>query len=132
MIEYRKSLCGLSIIFRVRGSCLARAVPQTLLSVLIYFLMATYYSELKTNQETQSQQYLKADDGGLEKFDAWYDDPYAVGVLVTSCTFLITFRINFSYRRPNFVSACSPNNMLYLFLDVSDKSTGVRRELSTT
>eukprot|EP00588_Corethron_pennatum_P021412 CAMPEP_0194315640 /NCGR_PEP_ID=MMETSP0171-20130528/12441_1 /TAXON_ID=218684 /ORGANISM="Corethron pennatum, Strain L29A3" /LENGTH=483 /DNA_ID=CAMNT_0039071531 /DNA_START=407 /DNA_END=1855 /DNA_ORIENTATION=+ len=61
--------------------------------------MATYYPELKTSQETQSQQYLKADDGGLENYDVWYDDPYAVGVLVTSCTFLITFRINFSYQR---------------------------------
>mmetsp|Transcript_10859 Transcript_10859/g.21533 ORF Transcript_10859/g.21533 Transcript_10859/m.21533 type:complete len:507 (+) Transcript_10859:238-1758(+) len=85
MIIYSKNYFGLSLIFRAHGSAVARAVPQTLLSVFIYLLMEAY-DPIKS---------LSAQGEGLE----FYDHPYAVGVLVTSCTFLITFRANFAYQR---------------------------------
>jgi len=89
MITYSKNYFGLSLILRAHGSATARAVPQALLSVLLYFLMEAYYPSKS----------MYAQGEGLEKFSSWYDHPYAVGVLVTSCTFLITFRANFAYQR---------------------------------
>eukprot|EP00588_Corethron_pennatum_P033028 CAMPEP_0194346410 /NCGR_PEP_ID=MMETSP0171-20130528/105412_1 /TAXON_ID=218684 /ORGANISM="Corethron pennatum, Strain L29A3" /LENGTH=215 /DNA_ID=CAMNT_0039113531 /DNA_START=113 /DNA_END=757 /DNA_ORIENTATION=+ len=109
MIIYSKNYFGLSLIFRAHGSAVARAVPQTLLSVFIYLLMEAY-DPIKS---------LSAQGEGLE----FYDHPYAVGVLVTSCTFLITFRANFAYQR-YWEASGTVHQMMSKWMDAATQSAG--------
>lgn len=80
MIPYDRSAFGWRLIFRIHGSAVYRSVLPSLVAVLLYFLFRKY----------------NVDGSGIDE-DVLH--PYAVGVLVTSSTFLIIFKLNQSYSR---------------------------------
>lgn len=86
MINYNRSAFGWKLIFRFHGSAIYRSVVPALFAVALFNVYKTYVAV--TNEINE--------DGEREK-DVIH--PYAVGVLVTSSTFLIVFRLNQSYNR---------------------------------
>ena len=83
MITYNRSAFGWKLFFIFHGSAIYRSVLPALVAVAIYFIYDTFI--VITNQQ------------GERDNDVLH--PYAVGVLVTSSTFLIVFRLNQSYSR---------------------------------
>jgi predicted membrane chloride channel (bestrophin family) len=88
MISYNRSAYGWRLIFQIHGSAVYRSVLPSMISVAIYFLFE------KFNVEVGS---------GAASGDVLH--PYAVGVLVSTSTFLIVFKLNQSYGR--YWEACS-------------------------
>lgn len=83
MIEYYKGAYGLNLLFRVHGSATYKALIPGVVSVGIY---------LAINKQWRDNEPLLG-------------HPYGIGVLVSSVSFLIIFRANFSYQR--YWEACS-------------------------
>jgi len=81
MIEYAKTYFGINLMNRVHGSAVYKSIIPALLSISIFGLIRFYIRE-----EMFSEEDL-------------FDHPYAIGVLVTSVTFLIAFRANYGYQR---------------------------------
>ena len=85
MIEYSRGPYGANLLFRWHGSALAKAFIPGLVSVAIY--LALHY-------------LAHYDDGSANGDDDEYlNHPYAIGVLVSSVSFLIIFRANYGYQR---------------------------------
>lgn len=82
MITYNRSAFGLNLIFRIHGSAVYRSVFPSLFSVSLYFLVHFRYQAGLSYQEQQDLGH-----------------PYAIGVLVSSITFLIVFRASQGYAR---------------------------------
>ncbi|KAL9190032.1 hypothetical protein ACHAXT_007243 [Thalassiosira profunda] len=80
MIEYYRGPYGANLLFRWHGSALAKAFLPGLLSVAIYLIL--FYAAPAAARE-----------------DEYLNHPYAVGVLVSSVSFLIIFRANYGYQR---------------------------------
>jgi len=79
MILYYKGAFGLNLIFRLRGSAVARGMIPGLISVLVFVIIQAQHGE-REPEELASH-------------------PYAFGVLVSSVSFLIVFRANHGYSR---------------------------------
>ncbi len=85
MIEYFRGPYGTNLLFRWHGSALAKAFLPGLFSVSIYLsLHYVYHNDTHTT------------DPGYINF---VSNPYAIGVLVSSVSFLIIFRANYGYAR---------------------------------
>ena len=98
MIEYSRGAYGANLLLRWHGSALAKAFIPGLLSVTIYLLL--HYVAHYDNEQQQQQQSSTE----LEKYKL-FNHPYAIGVLVSSVSFLIIFRANYGYQR--YWEACS-------------------------
>ena len=81
MITYNRSAFGWKLIFRAHGSAVYRSVLPSLVAVGLYFLLERSRSE-----------------DGVDVAEE-IDHPYTIGVLVTTSTFLIVFKLNQSYNR---------------------------------
>ena len=79
MIEYYRGAYGANLLTRWHGSALAKAFIPGLLSVALYFILH-YFDNNRPYDDVEQQQYL--------------NHPYAIGVLVSSVSFLIIFRAN--------------------------------------
>ena len=90
MIPYNRSAYGWRLIFQIHGSAVYRSVLPSMISVAIYFLFRK----------------INVEETGITAEDVLH--PYAVGVLVSSSTFLIVFKLNQSYGR--YWEACSSTN----------------------
>ena len=80
MIEYYRGAYGANLLTRWHGSSLAKAFIPGALSVALYFILL--YVDPTPQQEVSHLSH-----------------PYAVGVLVSSVSFLIIFRANYGYQR---------------------------------
>ena len=83
MIDYFKGIYGINLLFRVHGSALYKGCLVGFISTFIFLAI-----ELRWNEHGRERD----DDDDL-------DSPYAIGVLVSSVTFLIIFRANYGYQR---------------------------------
>jgi len=102
MITYNRSAFGWNLIFKFHGSAIYRSVFPALIAVAFFFLYDAYVK-------------LYIVDGKLETNVL---HPYAVGVLVTTSTFLIVFRLNQSYSR--YWEACgSTHHFISKWLDAT-------------
>jgi predicted membrane chloride channel (bestrophin family) len=101
MITYNRSACGLNLIFRVHGSAVYRSILPSLVSVGFFFLIQYRYQEEASLREQQDLGH-----------------PYAMGVLVSSVTFLIVFRASQGYAR-YMEGASSVFHMMSKFMDAS-------------
>jgi predicted membrane chloride channel (bestrophin family) len=81
MIPYEKSFLNINLIFRVHGSPIWRAFLPAIISTALFFVLELYFVE-----------------------DLNLEHPYAVGVLISSVSFLFVFRANAGYNR--YWSAC--------------------------
>mmetsp|Transcript_17190 Transcript_17190/g.39719 ORF Transcript_17190/g.39719 Transcript_17190/m.39719 type:complete len:706 (-) Transcript_17190:69-2186(-) len=81
MITYDRSAFGWKLIFRAHGSAVYRSVLPSLVAVVVYFLFER-----------------SRDINGVNDVEE-IDHPYTIGVLVTTSTFLIVFKLNQSYNR---------------------------------
>lgn len=81
MIIYNESYFGFPLLSRFRGSPVVKALTPTILSTGVMIGVHYLY--------------------GAPDIDTWesVDHPYAVGVLMSAFTFLLTFRANFAYNR---------------------------------
>ena len=93
MIEYSRGAYGANLLLRWHGSALAKAFIPGLLSVTIYLLLH-YVAHYDQQPSSTEEQYKKL-----------FNHPYAIGVLVSSVSFLIIFRANYGYQR--YWEACS-------------------------
>ena len=91
MIEYYKAAFGLNLLFRVHGSAAYRSTIAGALSAL-FLLLIHYFWENDAE-----------DDGDSDGREIAH--PYAIGVLVTTGTFLLVFRLQQAYSR--YWEACS-------------------------
>lgn len=82
MINYYKGIWGVNLLFRVHGSAVYRAMVPGIFSVAIYLWIVFGWRENQTEEERQDLGH-----------------PYAIGVLVSSVTFLIVFRVSQGYGR---------------------------------
>ncbi|KAL3762382.1 hypothetical protein ACHAW5_004699 [Stephanodiscus triporus] len=115
MIDYFKGIYGTNLLRRVHGSALYRGSLVGLLSVFVYLLIALRWNANGRHrhlpglgEEEREHRHRDGGDGGD------LNDPYGVGVLVSSVTFLIVFRANTGYQR--YWEAC---NSLHHFLSKS-------------
>jgi len=90
MIEYSRGPYGANLLFRWHGSALAKAFIPGLLSVGIYLALhyVARYEDGPTNNNDND-----------DNDDEYLNHPYAIGVLVSSVSFLIIFRANYGYQR---------------------------------
>jgi len=88
MITYDRSAFGLGLIFRAHGSAVYRSVFPSLFAV--FFLFFLEFLEIGKDDQTGQK---------FSQEDKIVNHPYAVGVLVTTSTFLIVFKLNQSYNR---------------------------------
>mmetsp|Transcript_25008 Transcript_25008/g.50893 ORF Transcript_25008/g.50893 Transcript_25008/m.50893 type:complete len:633 (-) Transcript_25008:343-2241(-) len=96
MIEYYKGLYGLGLLLRVHGSPLYKAAIPGAVAAAIYLIIV--------------YRWIREEDAGA------FNHPYAVGVLVTSVSFLIVFRANNAYQR--YWEACGAvHHMMSKWLD---------------
>jgi len=79
MIEYYKGTYGFNLLYRVHGSAVYKALIPGLVSVMIFMIIRQVYRDKVVEENL--------------------DHPYAVGVLVSSVSFLIVFRANHGYQR---------------------------------
>lgn len=107
MITYDKTAFGLNLIFRVHGSAVYRAVIPGLLSVLCLFMFRGF----RNSWDGSFEQVFGRLENDLQH-------PYAVGVLVSSTTFLIVFRINNAYNR-YWEAAGGVHHMMSKWLDAT-------------
>ncbi|KAL7507013.1 hypothetical protein ACHAXN_004238 [Cyclotella atomus] len=156
MIEYSRGSYGLSLLFRWNGSCLIKAFIPGLLSVILYLSLyfslfdyaKDYYYQLFTQEHSATIVFYNTSDAQDNHMEEEIQDqvqeailvdylnhPYAIGVLVTSITLLITFRANYGYQR--YWEGCTAaHNMMSKFMDAtmhaavfhlqSDKLIGMR------
>jgi len=102
MITYDRSAFGLDLIFRAHGSAVYRSVLPSLVAVALFFLFRHYNTD-------------SVGEGG-DAGDVLH--PYAVGVLVTTSTFLIVFKLNQSYSR--YWEACgNTHQMMSKWMDAT-------------
>ena len=78
MIKYYGGSFGLEIIIRLHGSAVFKSITPALLSSLIYLILF-HATELNT--------------------DAILVSPYPIGALMVAFSFLLTFKMSFSYDR---------------------------------
>ena len=97
MIEYYRGPYGANLLFRWHGSALAKAFIPGLLSVAFY--LALHYALEYNYYDTATGEYQNA-----------VNHPYAIGVLVSSVSFLIIFRANYGYQR--YWEACTTVHQL--------------------
>uniref|UniRef100_A0A7S4JZA3 Uncharacterized protein n=2 Tax=Odontella aurita TaxID=265563 RepID=A0A7S4JZA3_9STRA len=83
MIDYGKGVYGLNLLLRFHGSAVWKATIPGALAAILYLLIAYLWME-------------RDQDGDLV---LPFNHPYAIGVFVTSITFLIVFRANNGYQR---------------------------------
>lgn len=83
MITYNRSAFGWKLFFIFHGSAVYRSVLPSLVAVAIYFMYDTFI--------------VLTDQQGERDTDVLH--PYGIGVLVSTSTFLIVFRLNQSYSR---------------------------------
>lgn len=83
MIRYGGTFWGFGLIFRMHGSAVAKAIPVSFVSTIMYFMM--YYIS-GVSFANQSDWKVTA-------------HPYPIGALVAAFTFLLVFRANYSYVR---------------------------------
>lgn len=81
MIPYQKSFLGLNLIFRLNGSPIYRAAVPGIIS-LIFFCLIRHYINYNGS-----------------KMNKYIGHPYGLGVLISSVSFLIIFRLNNGYQR---------------------------------
>ena len=86
MITYNRSAFGLNLLLRVHGSAIYRSVIPGLFAVGFFLLFRLYFHK---------------DEDGNDQLG----HPYAIGVLLSSTTFLIVFRASQGYSR--YWEACS-------------------------
>mmetsp|Transcript_4193 Transcript_4193/g.6288 ORF Transcript_4193/g.6288 Transcript_4193/m.6288 type:complete len:582 (-) Transcript_4193:138-1883(-) len=79
MIEYSNGAYNLNLLLRVSGSPLYKSIIPSLIGVVIYILIHLIWRESDPMDDL--------------------NHPYAVGVLVSSVSFLIIFRANYGYQR---------------------------------
>mmetsp|Transcript_31706 Transcript_31706/g.66463 ORF Transcript_31706/g.66463 Transcript_31706/m.66463 type:complete len:128 (-) Transcript_31706:1075-1458(-) len=91
MIDYFKGVYGLNLLGRIHGSSLYKGSLMGLLSVAVYLVIALLWANHRRDGEED------------------LDHPYGVGVLVSSVSFLITFRANYGYQR--YWEACVSSNL---------------------
>jgi len=98
MITYDRSAFGLKLIFQAHGSALYRSLLPSLLAVALYFIYRHVFDRTGNNGN-ECERGKVTEDGGI--CEGWEEvrHPYAVGVLVTTSTFLIIFKLNQSYSR---------------------------------
>lgn len=98
MIPYQKSFIGLTLLCRVYGSPLFRAVvPASMSTALLLFIELWWVKDQENDM---------------------LDHPYGIGVLISSVSFLIIFRANYGYQR--YWSACGDAHiMMSKFLDAA-------------
>lgn len=89
MIQYYKGALGINLLFRFHGSGLYRAMIPGLLSTCLYLLINLQFRKNQAVTQTNTKEEMEDD----------LSHPYAVGVLVSSVSFLIVFRANFAYQR---------------------------------
>ena len=89
MIIYYKGAFGLNLLWRLRGSAVYRAMIPGLISVAFFLCIRLWWGPY-------SQSGTSLNDPDAEKS---VEHPYAIGVLVTSVSFLIIFRANHGYGR---------------------------------
>lgn len=104
MITYNRSAFGLNLIFRVHGSAVYRSVLPSLFGVAVYFLVHYRYQVGAPFAEKQDLGH-----------------PYAIGVLVSSVTFLIVFRASQGYAR-YWEGAGSVHHMMSKWMDATTHS----------
>lgn len=80
MIPYGKNLSGFNLFFRINGSPIYRAVIPGLISLAFFHLIHQYI-----RRGSSSSKYI--------------GQPNTLGVLISSISFLIIFRLNNSYQR---------------------------------
>ena len=96
MIQYYKGVFGLNLLTRIHGSAVYRGMLPAVISIIVYLVIATTegYDDDATNH------------------------PYAVGVLVSSVSFIIIFRANQGYSR--YWEACGAvHHMMSKWLDAT-------------
>ncbi|KAL7427315.1 hypothetical protein ACHAXH_001631, partial [Discostella pseudostelligera] len=96
MIEYFRGPYGANLLFRWHGSALAKAFLPGLCSVSIYLSLHYVYHD---DTHTTTPGYAN-----------YVSNPYAIGVLVSSVSFLIIFRANYGYQR--YWEACTTVHQL--------------------
>jgi len=87
MIQYNKSVFGLTLAFRVGGSAVYRAAVQGFASVLLLILMRLFW----TGDGGDAAEQSVVDDNLLH--------PYTIAVVVVGIIFLMVFRLQQSYGR---------------------------------
>mmetsp|Transcript_32828 Transcript_32828/g.69049 ORF Transcript_32828/g.69049 Transcript_32828/m.69049 type:complete len:629 (-) Transcript_32828:179-2065(-) len=97
MIEYFRGPYGANLLFRWHGSALAKAFIPGLLSVAIYLALHYYTASSSSSSPADEELY-------------YVNHPYAIGVLVSSVSFLIIFRANYGYQR--YWEACTTVHQL--------------------
>lgn len=99
MITYDRSPFGINLLFRVHGSAVYRGAVLGLASVVILVL----FSELWHKNEQDSNEF---------------GHPLAIGVLVSTITFLLVFRVQQAYAR--YWEACSSvHHMMSKWMDAT-------------
>lgn len=84
MIEYFKGAYGVNLLLRWHGSALAKAFIPGLIAVGVYL-------GLSIPARRNGYEFGEGED--------YLNHPYAIGVLVSSVSFLIVFRANYGYQR---------------------------------
>eukprot|EP00978_Attheya_sp_CCMP212_P008998 scaffold21187_cov54-Attheya_sp.AAC.3 len=79
MIEYYKGAYSLNLLFRIHGSAIYKGAIPGLFSVAIFFMIDVWWRGSDPEPDLEH--------------------PYAVGVLVSSVSFIIIFRANYGYQR---------------------------------
>lgn len=103
MIQYFKGAFGLNLLVRIHGSAVYRGMIPGLVSVGVY--LAMFYSRCFEDCDNLNSENETG-------------HPYAVGVLVTSVSFLIIFRANQGYNR--YWEACGAvHHMMSKWLDAT-------------
>jgi len=111
MIEYTKGLYGLNLLLRVHGSAVFKASIPGIISALLYLLI-----HFRWNPSFDTDQSA-------------FEHPAAVGVFVTSVTFLIVFRANNGYQR--YWEACGAvHHLMSKWLDAVTHSASYHMQCS--
>ena len=97
MITYDRSAFGLKLIFQAHGSALYRSLLPSLLAVALHFIYRHVFNRTG-DRDNECERGTITNDGICEGWEE-VRHPYAVGVLVTTSTFLIIFKLNQSYSR---------------------------------
>lgn len=94
MIEYFRGPYGTNLLLRWHGSALAKAFIPGLLSSCLYLLLRyTLHFDLRDSEGDDNNDMPPSPSA------EYLNHPYAIGVLVASVSFLITFRANYGYQR---------------------------------
>ena len=120
MIDYFKGIYGTNLLRRVHGSALYRGSLVGLLSVVVYLLIALRWNDDTGDDRHRRHRYYTGHGGHHhyrdDENEGDLNDPYGVGVLVSSVTFLVVFRANTGYQR--YWEAC--HHLHHLLSKMSD------------